>query len=251
MKTKKLFSLGMTITTTLFATLVLHSCKKNETETRSYSFTISRNSSALANSTVSIETQSQNYTSATDNDGKCQINIPNGIILPAYTIVTIDHNSIKPYCLTVSGGQNAKSSFPINCTNVPSIVRLRAVGLHHLGDDSYTGSENSQLQLPSEGHEKSFSYTLPATPGIMPRIQIYARGIEGNVNIFCNGIPTGILGNSASNGDLTPYDFQLSGNANTIFHSGNNIITIKTKLNASNSSDWDDIEFCGLLIYYP
>jgi|GEM_PF-5176794 len=45
------------------------------------------------------------------------------------------------------------------------------------------------------------------------------------------------------------YDFQLIGNANTIFHAGNNIITIKT--GATGISDpWDDIEFCGLLLYY-
>lgn len=231
--------------------LMIASCKKEETnpDTRTYSFTISRNSSALANSSVSIATQSQNYTATTDNSGKCKINIPNSISLPTYTIVTIDHSSIKPYCLSVSGAQNAESNIPINCTNVPSIVRFRGVALHHLGNDVYGGSANSQLQLASEGLEKSFSYTLPATPGVMPRIQIYARGIEYPAEIYFNNHLTATLSNSASNGDLSLYDFQLGGNASTIFHTGSNIITIKT--GATGLPDaWDDFEFCGVLLYY-
>lgn len=251
MKAKNLFFFGETIILLVIISFALNGCKKSTDNSRSYSFTISRNNSALASSSVSIQTINQNYAATTDNEGKCKIVIPNTVSLPSYTIVTIDHSSIKPYCLSVSGASNANSNLPINCTNIPSIVRLREVALHHLGDDSYSGSANSELQIPTEGLEKSFSYNLPATPGIMPRIQIYARGIENNANIFCNGIPTGILGNSYANGDLTLYDFQLGGTANTIFHAGTNIITIKTKINSSNSSDWDDIEFCGLLIYYP
>ena len=230
----------------------LTSCKKTETETemRSYGFTISRNNSVLANSSVSIATNGQNFSATTDNDGKCQINVPNSITLPQYTIVTIDHSSIKPYCLTVSGRINASSNLPINCTGIPSIVRLKEVTLHHLGNDIYSGASNSQFQLSTEGLERTFSYTLPATPGIMPRIQIYARGIENSANIFCNGIPTNSLGNSASNGDLSVYDFQLTGNANSIFHAGNNTITIKSGATGLSSDPWDDIEFCGMLLYY-
>jgi hypothetical protein len=233
------------------ACVLFQNCKKVEADMRSYSFTVSRNNSPLASSSVSIETRNQNYTVTTDNDGKCKIDIPNSINLPSYTIVTIDHSSIKPYCLSVSGASNANSNLPINCTDVPTIVRLRQVDLYHLGNDQYSGSANSQLQLPSEGLEKSFSYSLPATPGIMPRIQIYARGIQHSVKIFCNGVATGSLANSPLSGDLSLYDFQLSGNANTIFRGGNNIITIKTGATGLSNDPWDDIEFCGLLLYYP
>jgi hypothetical protein len=250
MQTKKMFYLGITLISTVLIAFVFGGCKKTETEMRTYSFTVSRSNSALSNSIVSIPTKDQYYSATTDNDGKCKINIPNSVSLPLYTIVTIDHSSIKPYCLTVSGESNANSSTPINCTNVPTIVRFREVALHHLGNDLYGGPENSQLQLPTVGLEKSFTYTLPATPGIMPRIQIYAKGIQYPVNIFCNGIPTARLDNSASNGDLSLYDFQLSGNASTIFHAGNNIITIKTGATGLSSDPWDDIEFCGLLLYY-
>ncbi len=242
--------LAQTITLLLLVAIVNTSCnpEKIEAESRSYQFTVQRNNSPLASATLSVATQSQNFTTASDNSGKCQISIPNDISLPNYTIVTVDHSSIKPRCFTVSGAQDFATSLSVNCTEAPSIVRLRAVGLHHLGDDNFSGSANSQLQLPSQGIEKSFNYNLPATPGVMPRLHIYARGIQYPATISFNGIQTATLGNSASSGDLSLYDFQLTGNANSIFHAGNNVLTIKT--GNDNSSDWDDIEICGILLYY-
>jgi hypothetical protein len=231
---------------------VFGSCKKEEikTETRTYNFTISSSSSTLSNASVSIQTKSQNYTATTDNDGKCLINIPNSVSLPTYTIVTIDHSSIKPNCLTVSGEANANYSIPINCANLPTIVRLKEISLHHLGNDQYSGSANSQLQLPTEGLEKTFSYNLPATPGVMPRIQIYARGVQHSAQILSNGTLVGSLNDSNSSGDLSLYDFQAKGTANTIYRAGTNYITIKTGATGNSSDPWDDIEFCGILIYY-
>lgn len=231
---------------------VFGSCTKEETQsaTRTYNFTISRSGSTLSSASVSIQTKSQNYSASTDNDGKCLINIPNSVSLPKYTIVTIDHSSIKPYCLTVSGDANAKYSNPINCSNLPTIVRLKEISLHHLGNDKYSGAANSQLQLPTEGLEKTFSYNLPATPGVMPRIQIYARGIQHSAQILSNGTLVSTLNNSNSNGDLSLYDFQAIGTANTIYRAGTNYITIKTGATGNSSDPWDDIEFCGILIYY-
>lgn len=233
--------------------LTCSGCKKDDTENdkRSYSFSVSHGSSSVANATVSIQTRAAIYSKSTDNNGRCKIMIPNDIVLPQYTIVTVDHVSIRPHCLTVSGEANAYSSTPINCEDAPSIVRLKEVKLHHLGNDLYDGTANSQLQLPTEGYEKSFSYNLPATPGVMPRVQIYARGIQHTVKIYCNGILTGSLVDSNTNGDLSRYDFKMNGNASNIFHAGNNIITIKTGATGNSNDEWDDIEFCGLMIYYP
>jgi|JI10StandDraft_1071094.scaffolds.fasta_scaffold220799_2 hypothetical protein len=251
MKKSKLLLIKRTLILTALVTLVFSACKKDETETRTYSFTISRNSSALANSSVTIQTREQDYSVTTDGDGKCKINIPNTVSLPSFTIVTIDHSSIKPYCLSVSGASNANSNLPINCTNVPTIVRLREVALHHLGDGNFTGSENSQLQLSSEGIQKEFHYNLAAKPSIMPHIQIFARGIQSTPAIFINGHPVGSLTPSPTNGDLGYFDFQLQTGGvptNQIFNVGDNVLKIHT---TQDGTDWDDIEFCGLLLYYP
>jgi len=239
----------------IICAITFSSCEKEElepkTESRSYSFMVTRSNSTLSNAIVNIATHGKNFSATTDANGKCKINVPNNINLPTNTIVTVDHSSIKTYCLTVSGSQNAVPSLQVNCVNAPSIVRLRSVALNHLGNDNYSGSANSQFQLPSVGLEKSFSYNLPATPSIMPRLQVYARGIQHPVKIYSNGVLTGTLNNSSSNGDLSLYDFPLYGNASAIYHSGSNVLTIKTGATGNSNDPWDDIEFCGLMLYYP
>ena len=253
MKTKSLFLLGLTITLTVLIALIFNGCKKSETEpepeTRSYSFTVFRSGSALSNSSVSIATKDKYYSATTANDGKCQINIPNYVVLPTYVIVNIDHNSIKPYALSVSGSIDTKTSKTINCQNVPSNVQVRDASLHHLGNDIYGGSANSQLQLPTEALQKSYNFNLANIPTAMPYLHIYARGVEHPTEIILNGITTDYLGNSAANGDLSYWDFKLTANPNTVLKRGNNVLTIKTGEN-NGSDQWDDIEFCGLLLYY-
>jgi len=228
------------------------SCEKIETEMRSYSFSVSRNNSPLSNSRVSIATENQDYSVETDNEGNCQINIPNTVALPEYVIATIDHNGIRPYALSVSGAINAKSNIPMNCQNVPSRVLVKQVALHHLGDDIYNGSENSQLQLPAEGSEKSLTFTLTSIPGSMPRLRIYTRGVQRTGQIQINGRIVGTLNESALNGDLSLWDFQLNAAGSSlsqIFRIGNNVLKIKPGL-SGGSDTWDDIEFCALLLYY-
>ena len=241
----------MAITSTVLTAFVLNGCTPEEPKARSYGFTVSRNNAVLSGSAVSIQTGYQNYTAKTGNDGKCEIKIPNNVSLPEYTIVTIDHSSIKPYCLSVSGSANAKTSLPINCQNVPTNTKVRESSLHHLGNDIYgVGSANSQLQLPTEGLYKTFSFNLTSIPGSMPYLQIYVRGIEHPMEIILNGITINTLGNSASNGDLSLWDFKLSGNPSAILRIGNNVLTIKTGATNKPNDPWDDIEFCGLLLYY-
>lgn len=242
----------------LLFTIVMGGCTKDESDnpgdpqpadSRAYNFSVALNSSALSSAVVAIRTTAQNYSASTDGQGKCRITIPNSVDLPAYVIVTVDHSSIKPNAFSVSGSSNANGNKTVNCTNAPSNVLLKEAMLHHLGDDYYTGDPNSQHQLRTEGLSKSFYFNLSGIPSTMPRLQIFARGIQNPTEIILNGIATDYLNNSSSNGDLSQYDTQLTANPQTVLRTGSNTLTIKTGLH--NSSDWDDIEFCGLLLYYP
>lgn len=227
-------------------TVVLFSACEPEQQ-RSYSFTVSKNGTALSGANVSIATSGQHYSVTSDNNGKCKITIPNIVDLPTFLIVNIDHSQIKPFALTVSGAIDAKSNKNIDCEAVPFDVKVRESGLHHLGNDQFGGSANSQLQNSAEGLERSFFFSLNSVPSSMPRLQIYARGVQEPTEIILNGITVDKLGNSDPDGDLSRWDFQLTANPNTVLKAGNNVLTIKT--GANGSSDWDDIEFCGLLLY--
>ncbi len=237
----------------IMTTLSLFSCERNPTtpeNIRSYSFVIQTSSSLIQGAIVSIQTSRQNYSGTTNNKGKCEISISNDVSLPEFVIVTVDHSSIKPHALSVPGAKNSNSNKSVTCESAPSQVLVREVTLHHIGDDHYAGPENSQLQIWSEGIEQSFNFYLSSIPGSMPYIRIFARGVQRRIEVKINGIATDYLGNSAANGDLSLYKFQLTANPATVFKRGTNLLSIKS-IYDSSCDDWDDIEFCGLLLYYP
>ncbi len=239
----------------VFANIMLVSscCMDGDCETepvRSYNFEVTRNGSTLTGASVTIQTNFDYYSATTDNNGKCSIKIPNEVSLPTYVIATVDHGSIRPKAFSVSGSADASGDKAVSCQSLPSEVLVKEVALHHLGNDQYDGSANSQHQLSTEGIERSFEFYLSSIPSTMPYIQVYARGIEHPTEIIINGITTDKLGDSYADGDLSYWDAQLTANPSTVFQVGYNTITIKA--GANNASDpWDDIEFCGLMLYYP
>lgn len=248
MNSKKYFVIALVLTT-----VFLFNCDQQPTtpeNIRSYSFLIQTGSSLIQGAIVSIQTKQQNYSATTNNKGKCEISITNTVSLPDFLIATIDHSSIMPHAITVPGAKNSNSNRSINCESIPSRVLVREVELHHLGNDLYGGPENSQLQIPTEGIQLSYSFYLSSIPNSMPYIRIFARGVQCRTEVKINGITTDYMGDSAANGDLSLYKFQLTANPATVFKTGTNNLTIRT--GAYNEQDpWDDIEFCSLLLYYP
>ncbi len=233
--------------------LSLVACEKNPSEpenVRAYRFTIETRSSTIAGAIVSIQTSAQTYAATTNNKGNCEISISNDVFLPEHVIVTVDHSSIKPHALSVPGEKNSNSSKTITCEAAPSQVLVRQVKLHHLGNDLYGGPENSQLQIPTEAIELSYSFYLSSIPNSMPYYRIFARGLQCSPELKINGITTNRLGDSAANGDLSFYNHQLNGNPASLFKIGTNYLTIRTGYYDEHDPR-DDIEFCSLLLYYP
>ena len=231
-------------------------CSKNPTNSevkssRNYYFTVTDNSSSpIANATVQIPTSSGTYSANTTNDGKCHLSIPNSVILPTYVVATIDNLRFMPEASSVSGESNQSTEKYIRCMSSPNRFYVRQIDLHHLGNDIYDGSANSQLQISAQGSSISFSFYLDQAPGLMPYIRLYARGIENPTRIKINGYTTNTMGNSAANGDLSFYSFRLSGNPAQYFKSGTNILTIETAPTGLSNDPLDDIEFCALALYY-
>lgn len=218
---------------------------------RVYTITLkSKSSSPIRAASVSIQTAASNYMTTTGNDGIAQFTISNEESLPVFVIFTADHSSIMPEALTLPGAQDSNANQTIICEPAPSRVLVREAALHHLGDDYYGGSENSQLQIRTEGLEYSYSFVLNEIPSSMPYIRFYARGIQYGTQIKINGITVDRLADSDPQGDISRYRGQLTANPATVFRRGTNRLTIATVYDSS-IDDWDDIEFCSLLLYYP
>lgn len=239
---------------TLLLAAAFIGCDKKPTQpenSRVYAVTLQTSSSSpVRGAAVSIQTAAANYGATTDDDGKAQIAIPNDVVLPAFVIVTADHSSIMPEGRSLPGAQDSNTSRIIICEPAPSRTLVREAALHHIGDDHYTGDPNSQLQISTEGVRQSFAFSLSGIPGSMPYIRFFARGIQRRTKIQINSITVNHLGDSSADGDLSRYSFQLTANPATVFRAGTNVLTLETGYDSS-IDDWDDIEFCGLLLYYP
>jgi hypothetical protein len=246
-------SVNLAVGIVALLTLVIAGCEKaSEPEPcRRYSITVNNSySSPIEGASVSIQTSSGTYRENTSSKGKATLTIPNDVSLPEYVVLTIDHSSIMPEGRSYSGDENTSVSKSITCSRAPSRILVKDVTLHHTGDDNYGGSENSQLQIPTEGKSISYSFNLSSIPSSMPHIRFFARGVQYKTEVIINGITTDRFIDSPSDGSLGRYSFQLTADPYTVFRVGNNTLTIKSGVRESDG-DWDDLEFCSLLFYYP
>lgn len=206
-------------------------------------------SAPLADATVLLQTARQNYVMSTNSDGMARISLSNSVPLPPWVVIVATHATIMPEARTCPGGPGATASPVISTLPMPSTLLVRDVYLHHLGNDEYGGSANSQLQLPTEGISRSYSFILAGNPQAMPRIRLFARGVEHPTGVYINGTRVNTLAASPSDGSIASYAFRLSGSPTSLLHTGTNTLTIKTAP-YQPSDPWDDIEYCGLMLYY-
>ena len=205
---------------------------------------------AVVGAAVSIQTSSGEYSATSGNNGVASISIPNTVSLPNFVVATADNSNIQPEARAFPGNASTVQNETVICNSAPSRILVKERRLRHLGDNNYTGSENSQLQISTEGTSLSYSFSLASVPSSMPHIRLFARGVEEGTQLKINGITVDRLGDSSPDGDLSRYNFQLTANPSTVFRVGNNTFTLETGYRA-NIQDWDDIEYCSMILYYP
>lgn len=208
-------------------------------------------SSPVRQATFIIPTEDWWVITSTDEKGIAVIEIPNDTKLPQKTVGLVYESSvIMPEGINFSGAESVVETQTIKCEPIPSTVIIYEPHLRHIGNDYYTTEPNSQLQIPTEGLKISYSFNLSNIPNIMPYIRFCARGIEGKTKIKINNITVDQLGNSSPDGSLSKYNFQLTADPHTVLKTGTNILTFETAY-ITELEDWDDIEYCALLLYYP
>jgi len=197
---------------------------------------------------VTIETVDSNYVDSTNREGIAYIIIPNEKALPNKVTAILNHATIMSEPVLLPG--NRDTDFDIETTTRINIEgeALEEPSLHHLGDGIYSGSANSQLQIPSEGSEISFQFYLLEVSPHGPNIRLYAKGVQYPAKIFFNNFQVAALNPSPSNGDYLEYDFKSPFIVSSYLQLGLNTFTIRAA--DSPSTDlYDDFEFCCLIIY--
>ena len=119
--------------------------------------------------------------------------------------------------------------------------------LHHLGDNSFSGSFNSQFQKSAEGtvYSRSFNVTSSQLSGSSATITLLAKGLQFSNPLSLNNNVVAILNSSPADGSFET--ISISNVSMSNFRAGTNTLTIASGL---SGSDFDDFEFTNVVIRF-
>jgi len=166
--------------------------------------------------------------------------------LPPTVILNCTKSGFMPLATDVSNPGEWIVDFPLE--PIAGECILIDSRLHHLGDDSYEGSVNSQFQMSAEGSTYSKSFTVE--PGQLTfakaTLLITHRGAQVNNPIKINGTTITVLNNSFADGSIGIGSITFD---KSLLKAGSNTITI-TSVTGQSPPDIDDFEFTNLIIKF-
>ena len=118
--------------------------------------------------------------------------------------------------------------------------------MHHLGDDNYGGSVNSQFQKSTEGTSFTKSFEISSVQYNnyeKASLRFEAKGIQNFDNKLSINSVTYILPSSPSDGSYDTYLIELEKSA---YQSGSNNLIITSGF----GGDYDDFEFANIVIEF-
>lgn len=181
-----------------------------------------------------------------------QISIPYSLTnvgtLPDYVILNCTHDEYRPSAANINMGINPNiTDFLLEKGD----YLLIDGALHHLGDGNFTGTVNSQFQMPAEGSEyaKNFPVTAAQAAYLNGTLYISIRGAEENntVEIWGSGGYTlyDYLNSSPSDGSMWTRSFPFDPSQLIV---GGTLMRIVSTMDGFG--DYDDFEFTNLIITF-
>jgi len=207
------------------------------------------NGGAIAGAQVSLElVNSENLNDSvvqatTDAAGAFSLVAPSES-LPDSFVLVVTNDGFRPEVVIFNNNSDTEVSAEIEMTTAGSDFTAieSEPNVHHLGDNSFTGSANSQFQRSAEGVTLVRNFTL--TPGQATSTQIFldwmAKGIQEDNTIMINGqlIATTPVTNVDGSFDAQSIALAVEG----LLIVGANTIEISAALDTS-INDYDDFEF--------
>lgn len=161
------------------------------------------NSVGVANANIVTTIGSQNYGTSTKADGSFELTLPKNAPFPKFFEATVikDGNVTGVILFTSDNGQVTVISPTKIVTPVKSIADLSFPNLttiFHLGDGTFTGVANSQLQVALTGPSIENQFTLSA--------EQLAQYTSLNISFYGRGIQTGAVQNCKDYATLLKLD---------------------------------------------
>ena len=181
-----------------------------------------------------------------------QISIPYSLTdvgtLPSYVIMNCTHDEYRPGVANVDMGINPNvTDFLLEKGD----YYLIDGGLHHLGDGNFTGTVNSQFQMPAEGtfYNKNFPVTADQVAFTYATLYLSFRGAEENNTVEIWGSPDyalyEYLNSSPSDGSMWTMSYSVDISRLVV---GGTLLRIVSTMDAYG--DYDDFEFTNLYITF-
>ncbi len=186
----------------------------------------------------------------TDVNGEYALTVPQ---VPDHFAISTSHDGYVPASVDISKDAVRQRSLTVNfrLRRIDlSTVALEAVpDVHHLGDDRFSGSVNSQFQKRSEGGTYSIEFELAElqTAPHMTRCELtmMTRGVQMAHTIYLNGRRTPLrIENSPRDGSFGIYRAEID---MRWLVPGANTFGIKAK---SRGNDIDDFEFVNIQLHF-
>lgn len=159
---------------------------------------------AVAGATVNYQAGTSEYTTQTDTDGNCRLDLPAaevaGVKYPAASVTKPGYEPQTILCASLQGGSVCSQDVQLIPLAANVSIPVGGDMVMHLGDDLFEGSVNSQFQKASDGVELVFPIADWAE-------QLKAVGItKATVYLDAKGWQSGICNNLVA----------LSGDAGTL-----------------------------------
>lgn len=207
-------------------------------------------STPVANAKISLELVNSNsetnpvVLTATDSQGDFSL-LAETTLIPDSFILVVSANGYRPAAVPLDnvGTEIVAPEIILVLDSEEFVIIESQPSVHHLGDDSFGGSENSQFQRTSEGPSlvRTFNLSNNQVNQNVLNLNWVAKGIQGPNVISINGNVVATTDETNPDGSFTEQSVSLQ--VSGILIEGANSILIESALTGSNNSDIDDFEF--------
>lgn len=204
---------------------------------------------ALANAEIRLDLPGQTSAIARSSaQGQFEMAVP---VLPDYVAISASHAGYLPRSQNMAAGAESQETVTVDFALQPETELVIAVEetptVHHLGNDHFEGSINSQFQRESEGTRLNLSFNIP--PGRLAphlkraEIELLTKGVQCPHMFRLNGrrLPSR-LRESPGDGSFGKFaaTFDIS-----LLREGRNSLVVR---NVMCRDDTDDFEFINIQI---
>ena len=190
-----------------------------------------------------INSNSQNNAvvlATTDGSGAFSLVAPNNL-LPDSFVLVVTSEGYRPEVVIYNNNNETSINADIELVRASSdftVIESNPT-VHHLGDDTFSGSENSQFQRTAEGLslQRNFNVTADQAGSSEIFLRWVAKGIQYDNSILINGQLISTTPATSIDGSFDAQSISLG--VNGVLVEGANTIEIRSEIGVS----YDDFEF--------